>query len=72
MNWLIVTADDLEPTAKINQAIIEGYCRGLISSAGLLANGEAFEFAMALSRQPCEPICKHWTSTRARPAPPRS
>ena len=72
MNWLIVDTDDFELTAKVNQAIIEGHYRGLMSSASLLANGEAFESAMALPRQPCEPLCKRWTSSRARPAPPRS
>jgi hopanoid biosynthesis associated protein HpnK len=51
MKKLIVNADDFGLTVKVNQAIIDGHCSGLIGSTSLLANGEAFESAVGLSRQ---------------------
>jgi len=51
MKQLIVNADDFGLTAKVSQAIFDGHCHGLISSTSLLANGEAFDSAVALARQ---------------------
>jgi len=51
MKRLIVNADDFGLTAGINQAIMEGHRDGLISSTSLLANGEAFADAIAVSRR---------------------
>ena len=71
MKRLIVNADDFGLTAKVNEAIIDGHCRGLISSTSLLANGEAFECAVALSRQaPRLGIGVHWNLTEGKPAAP--
>ena len=51
MKRLIVNADDFGLTANVNRAILDGHCRGVITSTSLLANGEAFESAVALARQ---------------------
>ena len=73
MKRLIVNADDFGLTAKVNEAIIDGHCRGLISSTSLLANGDAFECAVALSRQaPRLGIGVHWNLTEGKPAAPGS
>jgi hopanoid biosynthesis associated protein HpnK len=73
MRRLIVNADDFGLTAKINQAIIDGHCYGLISSTSLLANGEAFESAVALSRQaPRLGVGVHLNLTEGKPVAPAS
>jgi hopanoid biosynthesis associated protein HpnK len=74
MRRLIVNADDFGLTAKVNQAIIEGHYGGLISSTSLLANGEAFASAAALSRQaPRLGVGVHLNLTEGQPvAPPRT
>jgi hopanoid biosynthesis associated protein HpnK len=73
MKRLIVNADDFGLTAKVNQAIIAGHYRGLISSTSLLANGEAFESAVALSRQaPRLGVGVHLNLTQGRPVAPGS
>jgi hopanoid biosynthesis associated protein HpnK len=51
MKRLIVNADDFGLTVKVNQAIMDAHSGGLLSSTSLLANGEAFASAVALSRQ---------------------
>src|SRR3989442_9867324 len=51
MKRLIVNADDLGLTANVNRAILDGHCRGVITSTSLLANGEAFQSAVALALQ---------------------
>jgi hopanoid biosynthesis associated protein HpnK len=74
MKRLIVNADDFGLTEKINQAIMVGHYRGLISSTSLLANGEAFASAVALSRQaPHLGVGVHLNLTEGKPvAPPSS
>jgi hopanoid biosynthesis associated protein HpnK len=73
MKRLIVNADDFGLTVKVNEAIIDGHSRGLISSTTLLANGEAFESAAALSRQaPRLGIGIHWNLTEGKPVAPGS
>jgi predicted glycoside hydrolase/deacetylase ChbG (UPF0249 family) len=44
---LIVNADDLGQSPGINAAIFEAHDRGIVSSASLMAGGEAFEGALA-------------------------
>lgn len=51
MKRLIVNADDFGLTEKVNQAVIQGHLKGIITSASLLANGAAFESAAALAQQ---------------------
>jgi hopanoid biosynthesis associated protein HpnK len=46
---LIVNADDFGLTAGVNRAILEAHTDGVVSSATLMANGSAFENAVALA-----------------------
>jgi hopanoid biosynthesis associated protein HpnK len=71
MRRLIVNADDFGLTAEVNQAIIKGHYEGLISSTSLLANGEAFTSAVALSRQaPRLGVGVHLNLTEGQPVAP--
>jgi hopanoid biosynthesis associated protein HpnK len=73
MKRLIVNADDFGLTTKINQAIIDAHHCGLISSTSLLANGEAFSSAVALSRQePRLGVGVHLNLTEGQPVAPAS
>ena len=47
---LIVNADDLGWTAGVNRGIAEAHRNGIVTSASLLANGEAFAEAAKLAR----------------------
>jgi hopanoid biosynthesis associated protein HpnK len=47
---LIVNADDLGWTAGVNRGIVEAHRNGIVTSASLLANGEAFAEAADLAR----------------------
>ena len=47
---LIVNADDLGWTAGVNRGITEAHSNGIVTSASLLANGEAFAEAAELTR----------------------
>jgi chitin disaccharide deacetylase len=47
---LIVNADDLGWTAGVNRGIVEAHRNGIVTSASLLANGEAFAEAAELAR----------------------
>jgi len=70
---LIVNADDFGLTEKINQAIMEAHDGGLISSTSLLANGQAFDSAVALSRQaPRLGVGVHLNLTEGKPVVPAS
>jgi chitin disaccharide deacetylase len=46
---LIVNADDLGWTEGVNRGIAEAHRRGLVTSTSLLANGRAFDSALAVS-----------------------
>jgi len=48
---LIVNADDLGWTEGVNRGIVEAHRRGLVTSTSLLANGRAWESALATSRE---------------------
>ena len=50
MKALIVNADDLGWTEGVNRGIGEAHRRGIVTSASLLANGEAFASAVELAR----------------------
>jgi hopanoid biosynthesis associated protein HpnK len=50
MKRLIVNADDFGLTEKVNQAVADGHERGIITSGTLMANGLAFDSAVALAR----------------------
>src|SRR5208283_3177132 len=47
---LIVNADDFGLTAGVNRGIVEAHNGGVVSSATLMANGSAFEDAVAAAR----------------------
>jgi predicted glycoside hydrolase/deacetylase ChbG (UPF0249 family) len=50
MRWLIVTADELGLNAKRNQGIVEAHCRGIVTSASMLAYGPAFREAVKITK----------------------
>jgi predicted glycoside hydrolase/deacetylase ChbG (UPF0249 family) len=47
---LVVNADDFGLSEGTNQAILDAHCIGIVTSTSLLANGAAFEHAVALAR----------------------
>ena len=51
MKNLIVNADDLGWTDGVNRGIVEAHRRGLVTSTSLLANGRAWESALAVRRE---------------------
>ncbi|HXZ27654.1 MAG TPA: ChbG/HpnK family deacetylase [Terriglobales bacterium] len=50
MPRLIVNADDFGLTAGVNRAILEAHRRGLVTSATLMANSQAFDEAARLAK----------------------
>jgi len=51
MKQLIVNADDFGVTKRVSEAIVDSHRRGIVTSTTLMANGAAFNAAIALSRQ---------------------
>lgn len=49
MRRLIINADDFGLTAGVNRAIVEAHEHGVVSSATLMANGQAFDEAAKLA-----------------------
>lgn len=65
---LIVNADDFGLTEGTNRAIIDAHCNGIVTSTSLLANGYAFDHAVALARQhPTLGVGVHLTLTEGLP-----
>ncbi|HXZ13357.1 MAG TPA: ChbG/HpnK family deacetylase [Candidatus Sulfotelmatobacter sp.] len=50
MKRLIVNADDFGLTRGVNRGIVEAHREGIVTSATIMANGEAFEDAAELAR----------------------
>src|SRR5262249_27334967 len=50
MKALIVNADDLGWTAGVNRGIAEAHRNGIVTSASLLANGDAFDNGVNIAR----------------------
>jgi predicted glycoside hydrolase/deacetylase ChbG (UPF0249 family) len=48
---LVVNADDFGFTRDVNQGIIEAHQRGILTATTLMANGDAFEDGVRLSRE---------------------
>ena len=48
---LIVNADDFGFTRDVNEGIIEAHRHGILTATTLMANGDAFDDAVALARQ---------------------
>jgi len=51
MKHLIVNADDFGLTENVNRGILDAYRDGILTSTTLLANGMAFESAVAASKR---------------------
>ena len=50
MRRLIVNADDFGLTQGVNRAIVEAHCHGVVTSSTLMANGQAFDDAVARAK----------------------
>ncbi|MBI5087127.1 MAG: ChbG/HpnK family deacetylase [Acidobacteria bacterium] len=48
--WLTVNADDFGFTRDVNAGIVAAHMRGILTSTTLMANGDAFDDAVALAR----------------------
>lgn len=48
---LVVNADDFGFTRDVNEGIVEAHRRGILTAATLMANGAAFDHAVALARE---------------------
>lgn len=51
MRRLIVNADDFGFTRDVNRGIVEAHTRGILTATTLMANGAAFDDAVALARE---------------------
>lgn len=68
---LIVHADDFGLTEKINEGILRAHQRGILTSASIMACGEAFEHAAVLARStPALDVGIHLTLIEERPLSP--
>ena len=68
MKNLIVNADDFGLTEGVNRGIIDGHRNGIITSTTLMANGMAFEHAVAAgSAVPALGVGVHLNLTQGRP-----
>jgi predicted glycoside hydrolase/deacetylase ChbG (UPF0249 family) len=71
MKKLIVNADDFGLTKRVTEAIVDAHRHGIVTSTTLMANGVAFETAMALSRQmPRLGIGAHLNLSEGKPVSP--
>ncbi len=71
MPRLIVNADDFGLTEGTNRAIVDAHRTGIVTSTSLLANGVAFEHAVALARGvPSLGVGVHLTLTEGLPVAP--
>ena len=50
MRRLIINADDFGLTPGVNHAIVEAHCHGVVTSSTLMANGQAFDDAVARAK----------------------
>jgi len=66
---LIVTADDLGLTRRVNEAIEKAHREGIVTTASLMVNGAAFDSAASILRQnPNLDVGLHLNLTEGRPA----
>jgi predicted glycoside hydrolase/deacetylase ChbG (UPF0249 family) len=71
MKRLIVNADDFGLAESVNRGIIVAHRDGILTSASLLANGSAFDQAIAASRQfPQLSVGVHLNISEGRPVSP--
>jgi hopanoid biosynthesis associated protein HpnK len=65
---VIVHADDFGLTEKTNEGIVQAHRHGILTSASIMANGEAFEHAATLARAtPTLDVGIHLTLIEERP-----
>jgi len=65
---LIVNADDFGLSERVNEGIVQAHRLGILTSASLIASGEAFEHAIALTKaSPTLDIGVHLTLIEERP-----
>jgi hopanoid biosynthesis associated protein HpnK len=65
---LIVHADDFGLSRSVNEGILEAHSRGILTSASVMASGEAFDYAIQLVRStPSLDVGVHLTLTEERP-----
>ncbi len=68
MKRLVVNGDDFGMTESVNQGILEAHRRGILTSTTVLANGTAFDSAVALaSGAPALGVGVHLNLTDGRP-----
>ncbi len=73
MKQLIVNADDFGLTAGVTEGILDAHWHGVVTSATLMANGAAFELAVAGSRRaPALGVGVHLNLSEGRPVVPAS
>lgn len=71
MKVLIVNADDFGLTEQVNRGILDAHRHGIVTSTSLMANGPAFDPAVALARTaPGLAVGIHLNLTEGRPLSP--
>jgi len=71
MRQLIVNADDFALTEKVSRGILDAHRLGIVTSTTLMANGAAFDAAVALSRRaPRLGVGVHLNLTQGVPTSP--
>lgn len=71
---LVVNADDFGLTIEVNQGIVEAWRDGIVTSASIMACGDAFEHAVRVAGEcPALDVGVHLTLVEEKPvSPPRS
>jgi len=68
---VIINADDFGLCEPVNQGVVEAFDRGVVTSASILATGEAFEQAAELATaRPALDLGVHLALTQTRPLSP--
>jgi predicted glycoside hydrolase/deacetylase ChbG (UPF0249 family) len=68
---LIVHADDFGISESVNHGIVDAHRRGIVTSTSVMANGAAFEHAVALTKEhPTLDVGVHLTLTEEKPVGP--
>jgi predicted glycoside hydrolase/deacetylase ChbG (UPF0249 family) len=61
VKYLIVNADDFGASTGVNRGIVDGHCRGVVTSTSLMVTGRAAREAAAMSRDwPRLSVGLHW------------
>jgi predicted glycoside hydrolase/deacetylase ChbG (UPF0249 family) len=65
---LIVHADDFGISESVNHGVVDAHRRGIVTSTSVMANGAAFEHAVALAKEcPTLDVGVHLTLTEEKP-----